>query len=138
MNISGQQDTVQSRQSSIKSKYTRLQQLGKDRRHSLEESKKKFRLTRDINELEHWITDREALASTDELGKDIEHVEALMKKFEDFQKDITVNSTRLDSISSLAEDMITEGHTDSSEIQLKTDVIHLYVHIIIVHVLYIN
>ncbi len=122
LNISGQQDTVQSKQVSIKSKYNRLQQLVKDRKQGLEESKKKFHLTRDINELEHWITEREALASTDELGKDIEHVEALKKKFEDFQTDIAVNKARLDGINDLAEAMISEGHTDSGEIQLQTDV----------------
>ena len=122
LNINGQQDTVQSRQTGIKSKYTRLQQLAKDRRKALEESKKKFQLTRDINELEHWITDKEALASADELGKDIEHVEALMMKFEDFQKDITVNKARLDSINALTETMIQEGHADSAEIQSQTDV----------------
>ena len=122
LSITGQQDTVQSRQVAIKSKYTRLQQLAKDRRKTLEESKKKYHLSREINELEHWITDKEALASTDELGKDIEHVEALMMKFEDFQKDITVNKARLDSINALTEAMIQEGHADSAEIQSQTDV----------------
>ena len=122
LNISGQQDTVQARQDTIKRKYGRLQQLTKDRYQGLEESKKKYHLTRDINELEHWISDKEALASADELGKDIEHVEALKKKFEDFQKDVAVNMTRLDSINGLAENLIAEGHTDSAEIQSQTDV----------------
>ena len=72
--------------------------------------------------MEHWISEREALASADELGKDIEHVEALKKKFEDFQTDIAVNKARLDGINDLAEAMISEGHTDSGEIQLQTDV----------------
>lgn len=106
----------------IKRKFGRLQQLAKDRYQALEESKKKFHLTRDINELEHWISDKEALASTDELGKDIEHVEALMKKFEDFQKDVEVNKARLDGINSQAEDLIAEGHTDSAQIQSQVDV----------------
>lgn len=75
-----------------------------------------------MNELEHWISDKEALASTDELGKDIEHVEALMKKFDDFQKDVAVNKARLDTINSQAENLIAEGHTDSAEIQS-----HVYV-----------
>ncbi len=122
LNISGQQDTVQSRQAVIKGKYARLQQLAKDRRHTLEESKEKFHLCQDIKQLEHWIFEKETLASTDELGKDIEHVEALRKKFEDFQKDIAVNKTRLDSINDLAVGMIKEGHTASGEIQQQTEV----------------
>ncbi len=113
---------MQSRQAAIKAKYSRLQQQAKERKHALEESKIKFHLGQDIKQLEHWIFEKETLASTDELGKDIEHVEALKKKFDDFQKDIAVNKTRLDTINDLAEGMIREGHTASGEIQQQVDV----------------
>ncbi len=33
-----------------------------------------------------WISDREAVASSDELGKDLEHVEMLQRNFADFLK----------------------------------------------------
>ena len=33
-----------------------------------------------------WISDREAVASAEDLGKDLEHVEMLQKNFADFMK----------------------------------------------------
>ena len=116
LNTSGQ-DTVQARQLSIKAKYSRLHTLSKERSAKLEESKKKFVLMREINELEHWITDKEALAGGEEMGKDLEHVQALIKKAEDFEKDVEGNEVRLDSINKMGEDMLEEGHSDADEIQ---------------------
>lgn len=116
------QDTVQARQLSIKSKYLRLQTLARERKQWLEEAKKKFHLMREINELEHWINDKEALAGGEEMGKDLEHVEALLKKVEDFEKDVVANEARLDSINKIGEDMIDEGHSDADEIQRLCEV----------------
>lgn len=95
----------------------RLQTLAKERRLKLEESKKKFFLMREITELEHWVSDKEALARGEELGKDLEHVQALLKKEEDFEKDVEGNEPRLDSINKMGEDMIEEGHSEADEIQ---------------------
>ncbi len=116
------QDTVQARQVSIRSKYTRLQTLAKERKLRLEEAKKKLHLTRETNELDHWINDKEALASWEEAGKDLEHVETLLKKVEDFEKDIAGNEPRLDNINKIGEDLIDEGHTDADQIQRLCEV----------------
>ena len=118
------------RQNVIKAKYGQLQQLAKERREMLENSKKRFNLLREIIELEHWINDKEALASAEESSKDLDHVEMLMKKFEDFQKDIQTNEARLEHIEDLAQEMIEAGHPDADEIQrlcevsLLTTVVH--------------
>lgn len=116
------QDSVQARQDQIKGKYHRLQTLSKERKLKLEEAKKKFYLTREINELEHWINDKEALAGGEEMGKNLEHVQMLLKKMEDFEKDVEGNEARLDSINKMGEDMIEEGHSDAEEIQRLCEV----------------
>ena len=77
---------------------------------------------REINELEHWISDKEALAGGEEMGKDLEHVQALLKKGEDFEKDLEGNESRLDSINKMGEDLIDEGHSDADEIQRLCEV----------------
>ena len=119
---SGDQDPVETRQNSIKAKYGQLQQLAKERRQMLEDSKKRFNLLREIIELEHWINDKEALASAEDPSKDLDHVEMLMKKFEDFQKDIATNEARLEHIEDLAQEMIDAGHPDADEIQRLCEV----------------
>ena len=88
----------------------------------LEDSKKRFNLLREIIELEHWINDKEALASAEEPSKDLDHVEMLMKKFEDFQKDIETNEARLEHIDDLAQEMLDAGHPDAEEIQRLCEV----------------
>lgn len=98
-------------------RYALLQRLSRERKQRLEESKKKFNLIREMNEVEHWLSDKEALASAEESAKDLEHVEALRKKSDDFQKDVVANEARLDSINTMAQEMIDEGHFDAEEIQ---------------------
>ena len=50
--------TVQTRQVSLAGKYSHLQRLSRERKQRLEESRKRFNLSREINELEHWINDK--------------------------------------------------------------------------------
>ena len=42
---------------------------------------------RQCDEVMFWIKDKEALVTTEEFGDDLEHVEVLQRKFEEFQKD---------------------------------------------------
>jgi spectrin alpha len=118
------EDSVGSRQAQLEVKYRQLQQLGRERQQRLAESQKKFELMREVNELEHWINDKESLASTDEAVKNLEHVEVLSKKHDDFKKDMAVTETRLETISSLAEAMIDGGHSDSDEIQILIETLN--------------
>ena len=59
---------------------------------------------------------QETLASTEEVGKDLEHVQTQKKKSEDFEKDMAVNAAQLDKICVMANELIGEGHSDAEEI----------------------
>lgn len=52
----------------------------------LEKSCKKFMLFRETNELQQWINEKETALTNEEVGADLEQVEVLQKKFDDFQK----------------------------------------------------
>lgn len=52
----------------------------------LEKSCKKFMLFREANELQQWIHEKEGTLTNEEVGSDLEQVEVLQKKFDDFQK----------------------------------------------------
>lgn len=41
---------------------------------------------RECDEVMFWIRDKETYVSTEEFGHDLEHVEVLQKKFDEFQK----------------------------------------------------
>ena len=69
-----------------------------------------------------FVTFQEAIATSDEVGRDLEHVEVLQKKFEDFLKDIQANESRVTYINDLAHQLGDEGHPDIELISTKQTV----------------
>jgi spectrin alpha len=114
-------DNVATRQKVIDGKYDRLKKAADDRRQRLQESVKRHMLSREVNELESWINDKEAIAGSDELGKDLEHVEVLKKKFDDFQKDLAANEARVDEVNSMAQKLLEEGHSEAPAIMQQIE-----------------
>ncbi len=60
--------------------------MSADKRQRLFDSQKREDFVREADEVSAWITDRVAIASSEEAGKDLEHVELLQKKFDEFYK----------------------------------------------------
>lgn len=71
-------------------RYGTLLELGEKRKDMLEKSCKKFMLFREANELQQWIHEKESTLTNEEMGSDLEQVEVLQKKFDDFQKVMSV------------------------------------------------
>uniref|UniRef100_A0A8D2LXY2 Spectrin alpha chain, non-erythrocytic 1 n=1 Tax=Varanus komodoensis TaxID=61221 RepID=A0A8D2LXY2_VARKO len=82
----GHKLTPPPRPSPLSSRYHSLLELGEKRKGMLEKSCKKFMLFRETNELQQWISEKEGALTTEEVGADLEQVEVLQKKFDDFQK----------------------------------------------------
>lgn len=57
-----------------------------DKRQKLQYAQKGEHFVREADEVLAWIADRVAIADSSEPGKDLEHVELLQKKFEEFLK----------------------------------------------------
>uniref|UniRef100_A0A4W3K2V2 Spectrin alpha, non-erythrocytic 1 n=1 Tax=Callorhinchus milii TaxID=7868 RepID=A0A4W3K2V2_CALMI len=89
--------------------YQSLLELGRKRKEMLEKSCKKFMLFREANELQQWINEKETTLTNEEVGTDLEQVEVLQKKFDDFQKDLKANESRLRDINKVANDLESEG-----------------------------
>jgi spectrin alpha len=52
----------------------------------LQQSLRLVKFLRDCDEFLFWIQDKEAFVSSEETGQDLEHVQVLQKKYEEFQK----------------------------------------------------
>uniref|UniRef100_A0A8C6YIH4 Spectrin alpha, non-erythrocytic 1 n=1 Tax=Naja naja TaxID=35670 RepID=A0A8C6YIH4_NAJNA len=85
-NLLDEQGSIALRQEQIDHQYHSLLELGEKRKDMLEKSCKKFMLFRETNELQQWIHEKEATLANEEVGADLEQVEVLQKKFDDFQK----------------------------------------------------
>ncbi|KAG7251792.1 hypothetical protein CRUP_024120, partial [Coryphaenoides rupestris] len=55
------------------------------------------------------INEKEGALTNEEMGSDLEQVEVLQKKFDDFQKDLKANESRLRDINKVASELESEG-----------------------------
>ena len=63
-----------------------LLESSEEKRYKLLNTQKREHFLREADEVSLWILDRKAIAAAEETVKDLEHVEMLQKKFDDFQK----------------------------------------------------
>jgi len=63
-----------------------LLESSEEKRFKLLNTQKREHFLREADEVSLWILDRKAIATAEENVKDLEHVEMLQKKFDDFQK----------------------------------------------------
>ncbi|KAJ7409265.1 hypothetical protein BTVI_57146 [Pitangus sulphuratus] len=115
-NLLEEQGSIALRQEQIDNQYHSLLELGEKRKGMLEKSCKKFMLFREANELQQWINEKEAALTSEEVGADLEQVEVLQKKFDDFQKDLKANESRLKDINKVAKDLESEGLMADEEV----------------------
>uniref|UniRef100_A0AAR2LQM0 Spectrin alpha chain, non-erythrocytic 1 n=1 Tax=Pygocentrus nattereri TaxID=42514 RepID=A0AAR2LQM0_PYGNA len=108
-NLLDEQGSIALRQDQIENQYGTLLELGEKRKDMLEKSCKKFMLFREANELQQWINEKEGALTNEEVGSDLEQVEVLQKKFDDFQKDLKANESRLRDINKVASELESEG-----------------------------
>jgi spectrin alpha len=107
--------TISVRQQQIENQYGQLLDLGKQRKEKLEESCKAYQLVREAGELAQWIADKETVAVSAEVGEDLEQVEGVQRKFDDFQKDLKANEARLIELNTVAERLTAMGQTEAAE-----------------------
>ena len=111
------QDLINKRQTQLDKLYASLKDLSVERRQRLEETLKLYRLRREIDDLEQWISDRELIAGSHELGQDFEHVSMLLDRFAAFaQETEQIGNERLQHANGMIDLLIANGHIDSAHI----------------------
>ena len=61
--------------------------------------------------MEDWINEKEVAAANEELGKDLEHVEILQKRFADFVHDVMASEDRVMEVNRMADSLLEAQHT---------------------------
>nr|XP_032800960.1 spectrin alpha chain, non-erythrocytic 1 isoform X8 [Petromyzon marinus] len=101
--------SVSQRMQQIQDLYKSLQELGDKRKDMLEKCCRRFLLSREAKELEAWISEKEGALAAHETAADLEQVEVLQKKFDDFQKDLKANESRLREINRVSDELEADG-----------------------------
>ncbi|XP_029426950.1 spectrin beta chain, non-erythrocytic 4 [Rhinatrema bivittatum] len=110
-------EQISKRQSQIDRLYVSLKDLVEERRGKLEQQYWLFQLNREVDELEHWIAEKEVVAGSPELGQDYEHVTLLQDKFTEFASETgSVGHERISTVNQMVDELIDYGHTDAATI----------------------
>ncbi|XP_072532290.1 spectrin beta chain, non-erythrocytic 4 isoform X2 [Salminus brasiliensis] len=110
-------EQITKQQAHIDRLYVSLKDLVEQRKTKLEQQYWLYQLKREVEALEKWISEREAVASSTELGQDLEHVTALQDMFTKFRAETSsVGQRQMDSVNKMVNEMIDCGHTDAATI----------------------
>jgi len=103
-------------QSEMETRFEKLSENASHRRQRLLDSNQLFNFYREADEVESWIAERESIATSDDYGRDLEHVETLLKKFEDFTRDLVTSGERIASLTAQAQALLDEGNSEGEVI----------------------
>ncbi|EDO42140.1 predicted protein [Nematostella vectensis] len=109
----------------LEERYTHLRDVARDRHRRLLDSSRLFNFLREADELGAWVEEKEAIVSSDDCGRDLEHVEMLMQKFEVFTRDLVSSGERIAKLTEHAQMLLDDEHTDSEVERLKSKSIQM-------------
>ncbi|KAM6068409.1 LOW QUALITY PROTEIN: spectrin beta chain, erythrocytic [Theristicus caerulescens] len=102
-------------QGQVDKHYAGLKEAAEERRRRLENMSHLFQLKREVEDLEQWIAERDVVASSQEMGQDLDHVTLLREKFREFARETgNVGQERVDRVNLAIEDLIDAGHTEAA------------------------
>lgn len=110
-------DEIQERASSTINRYHSLQEPIQIRRDNLEDAKLLHQFVRDVEDELHWLTEKEHLAASDDLGNSLTTVQRLQKKHQALEAELISREPVVGSLSSRAAAMVRGGHFASEKIE---------------------
>ncbi|XP_062996569.1 spectrin beta chain, non-erythrocytic 4 [Elgaria multicarinata webbii] len=110
-------EQISRRQSQVDRLYVSLKDLVEERKARLEQQYWLYQLSREVDELEHWIAEKEVVAGSPELGQDYEHVTLLQEKFTEFASETgSLGNERISAVNQMVDELIDYGHADAATI----------------------
>ncbi|KAM6275011.1 spectrin beta chain, erythrocytic [Porphyrio hochstetteri] len=102
-------------QGQVDKHYAGLKEAAEERRRRLENMSRLFQLKREVEDLEQWIAERDVVASSQEMGQDLDHITLLREKFREFARETgSVGQERVDRVNLAIEDLIDAGHAEAA------------------------
>eukprot|EP00054_Salpingoeca_dolichothecata_P021566 m.138309 g.138309 ORF g.138309 m.138309 type:complete len:2442 (+) comp24033_c0_seq6:296-7621(+) len=112
---------IKSRQETITALYQQLLNHALERQAKLEESVQLHQFNREHQELESWLAEKKAIVASDDVGKNKEDVEVLVKKQDVFAKELSANADRITALDSLAQSFIAANHSQSEHFRASME-----------------
>ncbi|KAL3049568.1 hypothetical protein OYC64_008924 [Pagothenia borchgrevinki] len=113
------------RQGQVDKQYAGLKELAEDRRLKLDHTYHHFLLSREVEYLEQWISEKDVVASSQEMGQDLDHVTRLRDKFREFARETGMaGQDRVDMVNETIDDLIEAGHAEAATMAEWKDAIN--------------
>ncbi|KAK9409730.1 spectrin beta chain non-erythrocytic 5-like [Crotalus adamanteus] len=117
--------TILPKLQTVLEQYLCLQDRAERQIKALQEQSQLHHFEREIQLVDAWLLSKQTMAESDNYGQDLENVEVLEKKFEDFMKEVeSLGHNKVLLINNLASHLRTVCHNQISHIQKKTQDIH--------------
>lgn len=81
-------DNITKKVGEVTHEYSELQKTSDRKRNRLLDAQKFYEFNRACNETVDWINEMMNIAGSEEYGRDVEHVEVLIQKFESFMQNV--------------------------------------------------
>ncbi|XP_050686605.1 spectrin alpha chain-like [Eriocheir sinensis] len=114
-------ENISKKMQNVEQHFAELQSLQEKRAKRLEESRKLFVFLRESDEVGEWLNDQMAVAASEDYGRDVEHVEILIQKFDTFLTILASNEEKLITVKAKAKTLLDDGHPEPIRIQNKVE-----------------
>ena len=112
---------IQSKMFTVEQQFELLKKLADERQVILQENHKVHKFLREADEVADWINEQITVAASEDYGRDVEHVEILIQKFESFLSTLNASHDRIELLKVAAKTLIEEPNIDSTKITAKID-----------------
>ncbi|KAJ8678764.1 hypothetical protein QAD02_014551 [Eretmocerus hayati] len=109
-------EEIQERATAIMNRYHGLQEPIQIRRDNLEDAKLLHQFARDVEDEVHWLSEKEVLAASKDLGSSLTTVQRLQKKHHALEAELISREPVVASLASRATAMVRSGHFASEKI----------------------
>ena len=119
--LTGCTPITENKMASVDQQYEQLKQLAVARQKNLDDSQKIHKFLREADEVANWIKEQMAMAALEGYGRNVEHVEILIQKFDCFLSTLKASQYRIELLEAAAKASTDDTKIDSAKIRAKVD-----------------
>ncbi|BHF71927.1 hypothetical protein SprV_0401498800 [Sparganum proliferum] len=117
---------LEQKQQQVMSRYEALTEPLQKKRSKLADSYKLHQFYRDVEDEEDWIREKEPVAASSNVGRDLIGVQNLIKKHQAVMAEIAGHEPRIDDVCAAGEAMVNEGHFAGDDIRKRIEELRNY------------
>lgn len=114
-------ENIVNKMTAVEKQFEELKQLAEARQARLEDAHKIHKFLREADEVADWINEQMTVAASEDYGRDVEHVEILIQKFESFLSTLNASHDRIEVLKAGAAALLSDSQSEAARIRAKVD-----------------